>query len=84
MLMFLYVLNLVRTVLMIAIFVRVLLSWITHDYSNPLVRIVWDVTEPVLAPIRRVLPSVGMFDFSPVVALLLLYVLQTAVSNYRP
>jgi YggT family protein len=78
---FFTVLSWLLNLLMLAIFVRVLLSWINQDYSNPLVRIVWDVTEPVLAPIRRVLPSVGMFDFSPIIAIILLYVLRTLIVN---
>ena len=51
---------------------------------RPLVRIVWDVTEPFLGPLRRILPSVGMFDFSPMVALIIVYLLQSAIARYVP
>jgi YggT family protein len=62
----------------IAIFIRVILSWVRLPDGNQFVRVVYQVTEPILAPIRtlldRVLPSDrGMpIDFSPIVALLLI------------
>ena len=56
--------------------VRVIVSWLPIDPPNPAVRLVDQVTEPVLAPIRSVLPSFGGMDFSPIVAILLLQLLQ--------
>jgi YggT family protein len=50
----------------------VILSWTSLPYDHPLVRVTRALTEPVLAPIRRVLPSVGGIDFSPMVLLLLI------------
>ena len=47
---------------------RVLLSWIPNvDYSNPIVRFLYQTTEPVLAPIRNALPPMGGIDLSPLV-----------------
>ena len=65
-------------VLTVAIFARVIVSWIAvgSRTSNPLVAFIYQITEPILAPIRRVLPRMGMIDLSPMVALLLLYLLQ--------
>jgi YggT family protein len=63
-------------VLWLAILVRVILSWFPVDSSNPIVRIVWDVTEPVLSPFRRVIPRIGMFDLSPLAAFLVIGFLQ--------
>lgn len=48
----------------------VILSWIRLEPHNPLVRITSALTEPLLSPIRRVLPSFGGLDFSPMVLLL--------------
>ena len=62
-------------ILKLAILGRVLMSWISVGPGNPLVpllKLIYAVTEPVLGPIRRALPKTGMFDFSPIVALLLL------------
>jgi YggT family protein len=58
------------------ILARVLMSFFPNvDQSNPLIRLVYDVTEPVLRPIRNLLPQTGMFDFSPVIVILILQVL---------
>lgn len=53
-----------------AILLRVLLSWVYPDPSSRLNRILFGATEPVLSPIRRILPRVSMIDFSPIVAFL--------------
>jgi len=60
----------------LVLFIAVVLSWVNLSPDNPLVRLVRQLTEPVLAPLRRVLPSAGGFDFSPIVALLLVRLLQ--------
>lgn len=57
------------------IIIRALLSWVNPDPWNPIVRFLYQVTEPVLRPIRRRLPSTGI-DFSPVVVILVIYFLQ--------
>ncbi len=49
---------------------RVLLSWVDPRFERPISRFVYDLTEPVLAPIRRLLPSTGMLDLSPFILLL--------------
>ena len=59
-------------VLIFAIVARALLSWFNLGPSHPLVRILYDVTEPILAPLRRVIPTIGMIDITPIAAILLL------------
>ena len=54
----------------------VLLSWVDLSPDNPFVRVVHKLTEPVLAPVRRVLPAAGGFDFSPLVVLVAIRLLQ--------
>ena len=61
-----------------AVFVRALLSWFPIDPRNPLVTILYDVTEPILDPLRRVIPRLGMIDITPLVAILLIQV----IGNY--
>ncbi|MDP6070930.1 MAG: YggT family protein [SAR202 cluster bacterium] len=71
--------NALVTALYIAMIGRVLTSWIQVGRDSPffpVVSILWQVTEPILAPIRKVLPNLGMLDLSPMVALLLLGVVQ--------
>lgn len=59
---------------------RVLLTWFPNiDRSNPLVQLLFDVTEPVLRPIRELLPQGMMFDFSPLIVFLIINVLLTFI-----
>ena len=65
----------------LVLLLRVLLSWFRIDpYNNPFARILYQLTEPVLQPIREVLPSAGMMDFSPIVAFLLLFALRQVLT----
>ena len=69
------------------IVVQAILSWLLAfnviNQSNDIVRSIWDalqrMTEPLYRPIRRVLPDFGALDLSPLVVLLILYILQTIV-----
>ena len=63
----------------LAILLRVLFSWINPDPFNALVRIVYQITDPVLAPLRRVIPPVGGLDITPVVAFMVLQLLRRVV-----
>ena len=56
------------------ILARVLISWVRVDPAHPAVQFLYDVTEPILRPIRDMMPNMGMFDFSPIIALLLLQI----------
>jgi YggT family protein len=67
-------------ILLLAILVRVVLTWFPVDQNNRIIRIINEVTEPVLAPFRRVIPRIGMFDLSPIAAML---VIQVILSNLR-
>ena len=58
-----------------AIFIRVLLSWFPIDPHNPLVTVLYEITEPILEPLRRVVPRLGMFDLTPMVAIILIQVI---------
>lgn len=69
--------DLVIQVYIIVIVVRALISWVSPDPYNPIVRFLYRVTEPVLRPIRHRLPTVAMgLDLSPVVVILILMLLQ--------
>ena len=68
------------SVLYFCIIIRALLSWFVSPHSNnPVMRILVDVTEPVLAPIRRVVPTIAMMDLSPLVALLAIPALNALI-----
>jgi YggT family protein len=61
------------------IFARILLSWINADPYNPMVQFLHRATEPFLAPIRERLPSMGMFDLSPLIVIVIAMVVHQFV-----
>ncbi len=74
--------DLLFTLLSFAIIARALLSWVRPDPYNPLVQMLNQITDPILEPLRRVIPPIGgMMDISPIVALIILQILQTIVHN---
>jgi YggT family protein len=76
--------SLLFNILTFAVFARVLMSWVPIPQNNRFVQILIEITEPILGPVRRVIPPIGMLDISPIVALLLLQVLENIlVSSLR-
>ena len=70
------------TVYIIVLFARAIFSWfpMSHDSAiAPIYRILIDLTEPVLAPLRRVIPPAGMFDLSFLVLTIALFILRAVV-----
>ena len=59
----------------ILIFLRAIVSWFPISPRNSLVIFLHQVTEPILAPLRRIIPTIGMMDITPMVAIILLQVI---------
>jgi len=62
------------------IFFRAILSWFPIDPRNPLVTVLYEVTEPILAPMRNVIPRIGMMDITPLVAIILIQIIGQALA----
>jgi YggT family protein len=82
------IINLLFTLIYLAILGRIILSFVIplmQGRVHPMLMNAYDVltqmTEPILAPIRRVLPTFGMLDFSPLVAIILLQIIQVVLVN---
>ena len=73
---FVKIIRLLCDVLTILILLRVVVSWFSLRSTNVLIVILYRVTEPLLAPLRRIIPRVGMFDFTPLVAVILLQLIR--------
>lgn len=74
--------SLLVQILTLAIFLRAIMSWFRLPPDNPFIIILNQVTEPILGPLRRVVPSLGMMDITPWIAMILLQVLgNIIVSN---
>ena len=67
--------------LVIAIIARALLSWFNMDPRSPLIQALNQITEPILDPIRRIMPRLGMIDLSPMIAIFLLIAVSSAVQK---
>ena len=76
--------NVVAQALVLAIFVRVIMSWVPVRLPLGLNDLVWNVTEPVLAPIRRFMPIAGGMDFSPFIALVLIQIITSILLRVLP
>jgi YggT family protein len=63
-------------ILSFAVLIRAFLSWIPISRNNPIIVLIYEITEPVLGPVRRLLPNMGGLDLSPMVALILIQVLE--------
>ncbi len=66
-------------VITFSIFFRALASWFPIDRDGPILRALDAITEPVLEPLRRVVPTIGMIDITPMVAMLLLQFIAQAL-----
>lgn len=61
------------------IFIRIIFSWGNVSYTNRVMRFLVNATDPLLVPLRRMIPPFGMFDLSPIVAFIILWLLKEAV-----
>jgi YggT family protein len=73
--------ELLFNILQFAIIIRALMSWFNPKPDNPLVIFLDGITEPILAPLRRIVPRLGMIDITPLVAILLMGVIQQVLSQ---
>ena len=72
------IIDFLLTAYMWVIIGRAVISWVNADPYNPIVRFLYEITEPVLGRIRRFLPvSMGSMDFSPVILIVVIMFLQS-------
>lgn len=68
---------LLTQVLAFAIFARAILTWFPIDPSGPIPQALAAITDPIIEPLRRVIPPIGMIDITPMVAMILLFVISS-------
>ena len=69
------------SIYILLIIIRIVFSWAMLSYTNRIMRFLVDVTEPLLGPLRRIIPPLGWLDISPFVAFLILWLFQAAVAG---
>ena len=63
--------------------IRILITWIPNlDPHHPIVQLLFQVTEPVLEPARKIIPPIGMIDISPIVVFIILGILQDLLVQF--
>ena len=73
--------SLVFNILYFVLVIRIILSWVNADPYNEIVQVIYRITDPILAPFRRLPLQIGAMDFSPIVAFLVLSVLKNFMVN---
>ncbi|GMU40028.1 MAG: hypothetical protein AMXMBFR23_08940 [Chloroflexota bacterium] len=65
-----------------AIFARAMISWFPIDKDGPVVQALVSITDPVLEPLRKVIPPIGMIDITPMLAMLGLFFIANVLFSY--
>jgi YggT family protein len=69
------------SIYILLIIMRIVFSWGRLSYRNRIMRFLIDVTEPLLGPLRRIIPPLGWIDISPIVAFIILWLFQAAIAG---
>ncbi len=73
---FIQLVDLLLTVYIWIIIARAIISWVNPSPFHPVVRFLYRTTEPVLAPVRRIIPPIAGIDISPVIVIFIIFVIQ--------
>jgi YggT family protein len=76
-----FILHGLISIYILLIIVRIVFSWGQVSYTNRVMRFLVNATEPLLGPLRRMIPPLGSFDISPIVAFLILWLFQSAIAG---
>jgi YggT family protein len=74
-----FLLNGLISIYILLIIMRIVFSWGMVSYGNPVMRFLVNATEPLLGPLRRMIPPLGWIDISPIVAFFILWLFQAAI-----
>ena len=75
-----FIIEMLLTLCLVAVLLRLLLQWSRADFRNPLARSIVHLTNPVIVPLRRLLPAIGRLDTASCVALIVAALLQVSVA----
>jgi YggT family protein len=76
-----FILHGLLSIYIMLIFIRIIFSWGQVSYTNRIMRFLVDVTEPLLGPLRRIIPPLGPMDISAIVAIFILWLFQAAIAG---
>ena len=73
--------SLLVNIIFYSVIVMIVVSFLAPQSSNPAVEFIWELTEPVMAPLRRILPPMGGLDFSPIILFIALNVIRVSLGH---
>jgi YggT family protein len=76
-----FILHGLLSIYLLLIIIRIIFSWGMVSYTNRVMKFLVDVTEPLLGPLRRMIPPLGWLDISPLVAIIIIWLFQAAVAG---
>ena len=76
--------KLVLYIFIASIFIQVIISWVSPGTYNPIAALTASLTDPLMRPLRRVVPPAGVIDFTPMIMLFLLFIVLRILSYYFP
>ncbi len=74
------IINIATRVLVLLIFVRCILSFVRHDPYQPVLKFIYEITEPIMAPFRKIIPMAGPIDFSPIIVLFVVQIVGSILA----
>jgi len=74
--------NILFEILNILLIARIIFSWLPHNRYHPIIKIIYDITEPILEPFRNMINPIGGVDLSPIIVFFLLRLVQGYVINF--
>ena len=77
-----FLINIAFEILAILIIIRVFLSWFPYNQYHPLIQILLKITDPILTPIRSLIGHVGGIDFSPIIIVFLIKLIQNFIISF--
>ena len=77
-----FLINLLFKILKIILVARIILSWFPHNRFNPLINIIYTLSDPILEPFRQLIKPMSGIDFSPIILFFLLNILQNFIIRF--
>ena len=77
------IINIIFQILIMVIFIRIILSWIPHNPYHPLIEKIYQISNPILNPIQKVIPPIGgRIDISPIIAIFIIQFVRSIILKF--
>ena len=73
------IINIAFQILIMIILIRIILSWFPHNPYNPLIKIIYQISNPILNPLQNIIPPIGGLDISPIIAIFIIQLIKNII-----